>query len=166
MSKNRLQAKFEAFWVDVIRSAHRALLNTADSRPFFVPIIGEENFAFLQQNEVQQGFVKATLADLTGEFDYGVKLNSTTPIDPGAEFAKVAQILTITRGLQNPIIDPVFAAKRLVTLGGEDEARWVVDKKAAVAMGQDPNQPGQPESGPAPSMDTMGPMANATGGPT
>jgi type IV pilus assembly protein PilA len=87
-----------------------------------------------------------SVKDLFGEFDYGVKLNSTTPIDPGAEFVKVAQLNQALNGMQNPIVDPIHAATRMVTLAGEDSQKWVVDKRVAQQMGQDPNQPeqGQP----------------------
>ena len=79
INKSRNQSKFENFWVDIIRAAHRALLQTEDSREFFIPIIGELNTTFLTQGEIAQGFVQAGLEQLQGEFDYGVKLNSTTP---------------------------------------------------------------------------------------
>lgn len=166
MAKSRIQSKFEAFWVDVLRAAHRALLNTEDGRQFFIPTIGEQNFLFLSASELQNGFVTASLKDLGGEFDYGVKMNSTTPIDPSAEFAKVAQLGQVLNSQQNPIVNPVHAAKRMVELTGEDSQLWVVDPRVAQQMGQDPSvaaaEQGQP--GQAPQVAPSGAQADTTGG--
>jgi hypothetical protein len=166
MAKSRIQSKFESFWTDIIRAAHRALLNTEDARPFVVPIIGEGNFLFLQESEVQAGFVKATLSDLNGEFDYGVKMNSSTPIDPGAEFAKVAAFAQVTNGFQNPIVNPVHLGKRLATLAGEDAQQLVVDQRVAQQMGEEGVEGEQPGGGQAPPLESASALANATGAPT
>ena len=163
MAKSRIQGKFESFWTNIIKVSHRALLNTGDGREFIIPIVGEENALFLSESEIQQGFVKATTKDLFGEFDYGVKLNSTTPIDPMAEFVKVASLNQSLNGLQNPIIDPVHAATRMVTLAGEDSQKWVVDKRVAQQMGQDPNQMEQGAQGQAPTADSMPQGAESAG---
>lgn len=163
MAKSRIQGKFESFWTNIIRVSHRALLNTDDGRNFIIPIVGEENALFLQQNEIQQGFVKATVKDLSGEFDYGVKLNSTTPIDPGAEFVKVAQLNQALGGQQNPIVDPVHAATRMVILAGEDSQKWVVDRKVAQQMGQDPAMGEQGTPGQAPTADALSQGAESSG---
>jgi hypothetical protein len=164
MAKSRIQSKFEAFWVDVLRAAHRALLNTEDGRQFIIPIVGEQNFLFLSESELQNGFVTASLGDLNGEFDYGVKMNSTTPIDPSAEFAKVAQLGQVLNSQQNPIVNPVHAAKRLVTLAGEDSQLWVVDPRIAQQMGQDPSMGEQGQMGQAPQVAPSGGQSDTTGG--
>lgn len=165
MAKSRIQSKFEAFWVDILRASHRALLNTEDGREFIIPIIGEQNFLFLSESELNRGFVTASLRDLNGEFDYGVKMNSTTPIDPSAEFAKVAQLGQVLNSQQNPIVNPVHAAKRLVTLAGEDSQLWVVDPRIAQQMGQDPAMAAeQGQMGQAPQVAPSGGQSDTTGG--
>lgn len=163
MAKGRTLGKFESFWTNVLKVAHRALLNTGDGREFIIPIVGEENALFLAASEVQQGFVRATIKDLFGEFDYGVKLNSTTPIDPGAEFVKVASLNQALNGMQNPIIDPIHAATRMATLAGEDSQKWVVDKRVAQQMGAEgvPGEQGAP--GQAPTADMLAAGAESAG---
>lgn len=166
MARNRILAHVENFWVDALRASHRALLNSEDGREFIVPIIGEQNFLFLSDAEVQQGFVKATIKDLTGEFDYGVKHNSTTPLDPGAEFMKVLQLNQALGGQKNPIINPVYVAQRMVTVAGEDEQKWVVPQAMAEKIGQQPDQGEQGDTGQAPQMNGTADMAEAVSGPT
>jgi hypothetical protein len=163
MSRSRIQSKFEAFWTDVIRASHRALLNTGDDRQFFIPIIGEQNTMFLEESELRQGFVKANTKDLFGEFDYGVKMNSTTPIDPGAEFVKVAGLNQALNGMQNPIVNPVHAATRMVTLAGEDSQRWIVSQEQAVQMGQNGMPGEQGMQGDAPTADSLGSQGQSAG---
>lgn len=166
MSKSRIQSKFESFWVNNIKVAHRAVLNTEDERPFIVPLLGQENFTFLTEPEVQQGFVKATLAELNGEFDYGVKLNSTTPIDPGAELAKFGAALQMTTMVgQNPLVQPVPALNRIFSLAGEDSEKLVMPQKGAEMMGQNPEQGEQaPGLGAALNPSDAGALANVTSG--
>lgn len=165
MAKNRIQARFEAFWVNVGRSAHRALLNSEDGREFIISVAGEQNFLFLQENEIQQGFVKATVKDLSGEFDYGVKLNSTTPIDPGVEFTKLAGLVQVTNGLQNPLIRQTPILKRLFTLAGEDAEAYVVEEQVAQEMGGQGVAGEQGAGGQAPPIESATNMAGTTGGP-
>jgi len=155
LAKSRVQEKFEGFWVDIIRASHRALLQTEDSRNYFIPIIGEENTAFLTQGEVAQGFIEASLADLQGEFDYGVKLNSTTPLDPGAEFAKVQAAYNAVGGTQSQLVKQVHAHRRLFELAGEDPEQWILENDVATQMGQD-----NPEGGAAPGGGQGGDVAN------
>jgi hypothetical protein len=163
MSRSRIQSKFESFWTDVLRASHRALLNTGDDRNFFIPIVGEQNTAFLEESELRQGFVRASTKDLFGEFDYGVKMNSTTPIDPGAEFVRVAGLSQALNGMQNPIINPVHVATRMVTVAGEDSQKWVVSQEQAVQMGQQGLDGEQGEPGDAPTADSVGSQAQGTG---
>ena len=136
VARSRVQGKFENFWVDIIRASHRALLQTEDSREFFIPIIGELNTTFLTQGEIAQGFVQAGLEDLQGEFDYGVKLNSTTPLDPAAEFTKFNAAYQAVGGPEAQLVDHQFAAKRIFELAGEDAERLVVSPQVAQQMGQ------------------------------
>ncbi len=165
MSRSRTQGKFEAFWTNIIKVSHRALLNTNDGREFTIPIIGEQNTLFLEASEIQQGFVKASVRDLQGEFTYGVKLNSTTPVDPGAEFVKVGQLGSMLGLGKNPVVNNVHAYTRLVTLAGEDSQRWIISEQQAAEMGKDPAvaQGEQGESGQAPTADMMGNASDSTG---
>ena len=145
MARSRVQGKFESFWVDVIRASHRALLQTEDAREYFIPIIGETNTMFLSEGEIASGFVKAGLQDLQGEFDYGVKLNSTTPLDPAAEFVKVDSIYKAAGGGQADDLDHTFIKKRLFELGGEDAERAVIPREVSEEMGK--QNPGGAEGG-------------------
>jgi len=163
MSRSRTQAKFEAFWTNIIKVSHRALLNTNDGREFFVPIIGEQNTIFLLESELQQGFVKASVRDLQGEFTYGVKLNSTTPIDPGAEFVKVASLNQTLGAAKNPLVNQVHSMTRLVTLAGEDAQKWIVSEQQAVQMGQQGMQGEQGDPGQAPTAEMLGNSGDSTG---
>lgn len=148
VSKSRIQAKFETFWTDVIRAAHRALLQTEDSRSFFIPVIGEANTLFLTQDEIAQGFIQVGLEDLQGEFDYGVKLNSTIPLDPAAELAKLIQVNQAAGGPNDPLLDGVYFRKRIYGLAGEDAERLVVSREVANQMGQQPEAGGESAASP------------------
>lgn len=148
VSKSRIQAKFETFWVDIIRAAHRALLQTEDSRSFFIPVIGETNTLFLTQGEIAQGFVEVGLEDLQGEFDYGVKLNSTIPLDPAAELAKIIQVNQAAGGPNDPLLDGVYFRKRIYGLAGEDAERLVISREVANQMGQSPEAAGESAGSP------------------
>lgn len=135
IARSRVQAKVENFWVDVFRAAHRALLQTEDARNFFLPIVGEDNLMFLTEGEIAQGFVEVGMKDLQGEFDYGVKLNSTTPLDPMAEFTKVAQAYSIVGGPQSATTDHIHVQKRIWTLAGEDSEKTTISREVANQMG-------------------------------
>lgn len=136
LARSRVQGKFENFWVDTIRAAHRALLQTEDSREYFIPIIGEQNTLFLTEGEIAQGFVKVGLEELQGEFDYGVKLNSTTPLDPAQELAKVDATYRAAGGAEAQDLDHIFIKKRLFELAGEDAERAVVSREVSEEMGR------------------------------
>ncbi len=166
LARSRVQGKFEDFLVDVIRAAHRALLQTEDSRELVIPIIGEQNTLFLTQGEIAQGFIKVGLDKLQGEFDYGVKLNSTTPLDPAAEFARAAQIYDVV-GKQDNMVDHNFVKKRLVQLGGEDSESWIVPENQAIADGVQNPEGGASGGGNAPQQQGGGsPDLSVVGGPT
>jgi hypothetical protein len=162
LARSRVQGKFENFWVDVIRAAHRALLQTEDARAFFIPIIGEQNTLLLNEAEIDQGFVEASLEDLQGEFDYGIKLNSTTPLDPAAEFTKANILYTTLGGPKAELVDQVFMQKRLVTLAGEDAERVIVPQEVAQKMGE-ANPESDATSTPAQSQDVPN-LAQVIGG--
>ncbi len=157
LARSRVQGKFEDFLVDVIRSAHRALLQTEDAREFFIPIIGEQNTLFLTEDEIAKGFIQVGLEDLQGEFDYGVKLNSTTPLDPTAELAKAAQIYQIIGGEKGQMTDHNFVQKRIVQLGGEDPESWIIPEEIAVGVGNQNPEGGAAGGGNAPQQ----PQGNA-----
>ena len=163
VSKSRVQGKFEEFWVDAIRASHRALLQTEDSRAFFIPIIGEDNVAFLTADEKQQGFVEAGLDSLAGEFDYGVKLNSTTPLDPAAEFTKLGSVYAAVGGPKAELVDHVHIQKRLFTLAGEDAEKAVVSRALANKMGEEGEGGGDATSTP-PQASEVSNLANVVGG--
>ena len=135
LARSRVQGKFETFWTDTFRAAHRALLQTEDAREFFIPIIGEQNLLFLTEGEIAQGFVQVGLEGLQGEFDYGVKLNSTTPLDPAAEFTKLNTVYQAVGGPEAELVDHNFIQKRLFELAGEDAERAVVPPEVAQEMG-------------------------------
>ena len=44
------------------------------------------------------------VGDIRGEFDYGVKLNSTTPLDPAAEFTKLNTVYQAVGGPEAELV--------------------------------------------------------------
>jgi len=150
-NRSRVQSRFEAFLVDEIRYTHRAMLQTEDPRRFIIPIIGEENSTFLTQGDVAAGFVEAGLGDLQGEFDYGVKMNSTLPHDPAAEFNALHLAVQASASATDPLIRPVPIRKRLFTLAGQDAEQMVVGEEVAQQMGQNNPEAAAPNANSQPS---------------
>jgi len=167
IGRSRTQSAFEAFWVDIYRTSHRAMLQVADARKLFIPIVGEENMLFLTQGEAAQGFVEVAISDLAGEFDYGVRLNSTLPNDPAAEFAVLAKFYEIIGGPQAPLANHVLIQRQLATLAGQDAQRMIVDQQVAEQIGQDPEAQGAPgaNAGAAPQVGVED-LEGLTGGGT
>lgn len=161
IAKSRIQARFENFWVDSIRAAHRALLQTEDARNFFLPVIGENNLAYLTASEIAQGFVEVGLKDIQGEFDYGVKLNSTVPLDPMGEFVKVSQAYSVVGGPQSATTDHVHVQKRIWTLAGEDAEKTTISRDVANQMG---DMGGGGESDPSNQPPQDSPLSVVMGG--
>ncbi len=151
INRGRIQAKVEQFWVDIFRYGHRALLQTEDSRTFTIPIVGEDNALFLTEGEIAAGFVNVGIGDLAGEFDYGIKSNSTTPHDPAAEFNALHTAYRAAGGPGSGLVRDVAVQKRLFELAGQDPQQMVVPQEVAEAQGQNNPEGGAPAAPSQPS---------------
>ena len=131
MARARNQEKVESFWSNIIRVAHRAFLQSEDSREMIIPIIGKENLNFLSKSDRAQGFLKTTLKDLQGEFDYAVKVNSTMKIDPAVELAAVVTGYNTLGGVQSKLLNQRHFHERIVELTGEDPQQAILGEDVA-----------------------------------
>ena len=159
-NRSRIQARVEDFWTDIYRYTHRALLQANDPRRFVVPIVGEDNAAFLTAGEVADGFVTASAADLQGEFVYGIQSGSTLPHDPSAEFNALHTAVQAAGGPNDPLLQPVNIRRRLMELSGNDPEKMVISQEQAVQMGQN-----NPEGAPPQNQSTPEPSAGVPNAP-
>jgi hypothetical protein len=134
VQKSRTQSRFENTWVEVVKVSHRALMQVQDDRSFVVPIVGQENASFLTQDEVASQFVKASISDLAGEFDYSIKIDSTLPLDPGQDYAKAASFYQIAGGPQSTLVQQQAALAHLAQLANLDPTKWVVPPEQVQAL--------------------------------
>ena len=134
MSRGRTQEKFEAFWANVIRTTHRSFLQSEDARQMIVPIVGAENLNFLDQSDRERGFLTVNLADLQGEFEYAVRLDSTLKIDPAVQLSKTASGYNLLGGVQSQLLNQRFYHERITELSGEDPQQAVMGEQATNEM--------------------------------
>lgn len=87
LNRSRNANPFEQFWIDIIRVTHRAVMQTEDPRRFTLPIFGMANAGFLTTEERNAGSITASIRDLEGEFNYGVRLGSTI-VDPDLDLRR------------------------------------------------------------------------------
>ena len=160
MSRGRTQEKFEAYWANIIRVAHRAFLQSEDARNMIVPIVGAENLNFLQQSDRERGFMSVNIADLQGEFEYAVRLDSTLKIDPAVQLSKTASGFNLLGGVQSQLLNQRFYHERITELSGEDPQQAVVGEQVAEGLAQ--QQQGMEEGGGGGG--DMGPVSTAQQG--
>jgi hypothetical protein len=134
MMRSRNQDKVETFWSNIIRVAHRTLLQSDDARSMFVPIVGQENLEFLTADERAQGFTEINIGDLGGEFDYAVKLGSTMKLDPAHELQAVVTGYNTLGGVQSQMLNQRHYHERITELTGEDPVQAVVGEQVAEQM--------------------------------
>jgi len=153
MSRGRTQEKFEAFWANVIRTTHRSFLQSEDARQMIVPIVGAENLNFLEQSDRERGFLTVNLADLQGEFEYAVRLDSTLKIDPAVQLSKTASGFNLLGGVQSQLLNQRFYHERITELSGEDPQQAVMGEQATNEMAR--QQQGAGEEGASQDMGAV-----------
>lgn len=159
VQKSRTLTKFEATYVNIIETGHRAILQVPNAQNFFIPLLGEENVAFLSQGEVAQGFLEVGVADLRGEFTFGIKQNSTTPLDPAAEFTRLSALYNAIGGPKASTANHVAFQKRLATLAGEDPELLIRSEEVTEEVGRQQlgeGVPGEDGGQPAGGADVPG----------
>lgn len=163
MARSRVQDAYETFLSNQIRVAHRAFLQSEDARALVIPIVGRRNMQFLDESDRELGFVKVSLADLQGEFEYSVKLDSTLRNDPSVQLARTASGYNLLGGIQSKDLNQVYYHERITELSGEDPEQAVLglDVAKKVAEMQAGITPDQAAAQPAPD---MGPASTAQQG--
>lgn len=161
-SRSRVQERYETFLANQIRCAHRAFLQSPDSRDLIVPIIGKKNLNFLSQSDRDNGFIKVNLEDLQGEFEYSVRLDSTMRNDPTVQLARTASGFNLLGGIQSRDLNQMYYAERITELSGEDPEQAILGldiakRVAEMQAGINPDQ----QAAQAPD---MGPVSTAQQG--
>lgn len=160
-SRTRVQERYETFLGNQIRAAHRAFLQSPDSRRLVVPIIGQRNLNFLDQSDREKGFIEVDLESLQGEFEYAVRLDSTMRIDPTVQLARTASGFNLLGGIQSKDLNQMYYAERITELSGEDPEQAIVGldiakRVADIQAGVNPDQQAPPPD--------MGPVSTAQQG--
>jgi hypothetical protein len=161
IARGRTQERFEAFWANMIRVSHRALLQSDDARQFVIPVLGKQNLEFLGAADRENGFIKVSLEDLQGEFSYDVKLDSTLRTDPNTELARFGTSYNLLGGKDSQMINQTFAHQRIMELGGADPQQAIIDEKTQAKMAE--NAQGSGEEGAAPDSANSSAAQNTLG---
>ena len=156
IARNRNQEKVEGFWENIIKVSHRSFLQNSDAREQIIPIIGRQNLNFLTQSERADGFLKTSLGEIRGEFDYAIRANSTMKIDPAQELAAVTTAYNTLGGQQSRMLDQRYFHERILELVGEDPLQAVLSEEVLqrqnqieAQQSQDSDGGGAPDGGPA-----------------
>lgn len=158
IARSRTQEQYEDFWANKIRVSHRAYLQSPTSRTRMIPIIGQSNFAFLDAADRANGYINVSLDDLQGEFEYGVKMNSTMRIDPEVELARLASGYNLMLGPQSQLANQRYYHEEIARLTGADPLQAIMGEKEIEAMAAANQASGTPEG------TDMGPTSTAQQG--
>ena len=167
VARGRTQERFEAFYTNIIKTSHRAFLQSEESRSIVLPIIGKNNLDFLTAADRENGFIEVSLDDLQGEFSYDVKLDSTLRTDPNTELGRLATGFNLLGGTKSQLMNQRFYHERITELSGADPQQAVMSEKMVQilqAQQQAAEQQGQGGEAPAPDGVEASAQQGASGG--
>lgn len=143
ITRTRTQEKFEDFWTNIIRVSDRAYDQSPRAGARSIPIIGTANYQFLTAEDRQRGFIVVAPDDTRGEFEIGVKLDSTLRIDPAVELAQISTGFNLLGGIQSQLVNQRYYHERIAELTGADPAQAIMGEEATQQMAQQSAASGQ-----------------------
>lgn len=147
INRARNQEKVENAYANMIKVAHRAFLDSPESRQLLIPIVGRDNLDFLDQEEIDRGFVAVDSSSIKGEFEYNVRLNSTMKVAPEEELRITMLGYNAMGGTDSQIWDQEYYHRKVANLTGQDPENAMMSREQLQQLQTDAQASGDPAGG-------------------